>query len=278
MVGFIGAGKVGVSLGRYFCEKGVSVSGYFSKTEQSALLAAEFTQSKSFCSLGELVNDSDIIFVTTQDSVIAQVWGQLKYTDICNKIICHCSGLLSSDVFAGRGAFSCCGYSVHPLLAVNDKFSSYKELENAPFIIEGDAQKKTEIYSLFNKCGNKVLTVSPENKPRYHAAAVIAGNLTIGLAQVAAEELNRCGISDKEAVEILVPFMLSNIMHIGTKGFEKSLTGPVERGDLMTVKEHLSVLSDDNCEIYKKLSLKILETAKKKNPEREYCDMEEVLK
>ena len=39
-IGFIGAGKVGVSLGKYFKEKGREVAGYYSLTEKSAQWAA----------------------------------------------------------------------------------------------------------------------------------------------------------------------------------------------------------------------------------------------
>ena len=39
-VGFIGAGKVGFSLGKYFKTHGVSVVGYYSKTPESAKSAA----------------------------------------------------------------------------------------------------------------------------------------------------------------------------------------------------------------------------------------------
>ena len=40
--GFIGAGKVGCSLGRYFVLNGLSVSGFFDVDEESARTAAEF--------------------------------------------------------------------------------------------------------------------------------------------------------------------------------------------------------------------------------------------
>ena len=36
-VGFIGAGKAGFSLGKYFKEKGLSVSGYYSIPEKDAI-------------------------------------------------------------------------------------------------------------------------------------------------------------------------------------------------------------------------------------------------
>ena len=44
-VGFIGAGKVGFSLGKYFKTHGVSVVGYYSKTPESAKSAADLADS-----------------------------------------------------------------------------------------------------------------------------------------------------------------------------------------------------------------------------------------
>ena len=45
-IGFIGAGRVGFTLGKYFCEHGVEVAGYYSRNIQSAQEAAEFTNSQ----------------------------------------------------------------------------------------------------------------------------------------------------------------------------------------------------------------------------------------
>ena len=45
-IGFVGAGKVGFSLGKYMTEHGVSVSGYYSKNIDSAREASEFTDTK----------------------------------------------------------------------------------------------------------------------------------------------------------------------------------------------------------------------------------------
>ena len=47
-IGFIGAGKVGVSLGKYFREKGLEVGGYYSLSEESARWAAAFTETKQY--------------------------------------------------------------------------------------------------------------------------------------------------------------------------------------------------------------------------------------
>ena len=47
-IGFIGAGKVGFTLGRYFSMDGIDVTGYYSRTSRSAMEAAEFTGTRFY--------------------------------------------------------------------------------------------------------------------------------------------------------------------------------------------------------------------------------------
>ena len=65
MTGFIGAGKVGTSLGKYFALNGLSVSGYFSRSSDSAKAAADFTESRCFENTQQLVKESDTILLFT---------------------------------------------------------------------------------------------------------------------------------------------------------------------------------------------------------------------
>ena len=80
--GFIGAGKLGVSLGKYFRENNIKVSGYCSKSKKSSIEASSFTDTKSYESLENLVNESDVIIISTPDSVIEKVWESLKEFNI----------------------------------------------------------------------------------------------------------------------------------------------------------------------------------------------------
>lgn len=98
-IGFIGAGKVGVSLGKYFKEKGRNVGGYYSLTRASAAWAAAFTQTTCYESLEEIISSCGMILFTVPDSAIAEVWQQAK-PYVSGKVIGHCSGLYSSDIFS----------------------------------------------------------------------------------------------------------------------------------------------------------------------------------
>lgn len=74
-----------------------------------------------------------------------------------------------------------------------------------------------------------------------------------------------------------MPFISTNASHLMTAGLEDSLTGPVERSDVQTVKKHLQELTGDDREIYRLLSRKALAIAKRKNPKRNYEDLEHTL-
>lgn len=276
-IGWIGAGKVGFSLGKYLSGHGVKMSGYYSRDPESAREAAEFTGTGFYGSMEELVSDSDVIFITVPDDAIGQVWEQLKQMQMTDKIICHCSGVLSSEIFSDKHAHKVYGYSIHPLLAVYDKLHSYQEFSGALFTIEGDEKHRQELAQLIEGCGNPVIFIRPQDKVRYHAAAVLASNLVLGLAKTAMEELTACGFTEEAAKAALAPFMQANISHLKEQSLEQSLTGPVERGDVTTIRRHMEVLSGENREIYRLLSKKALAVAEKKNYGRDYTRIERQL-
>lgn len=276
--GFIGAGKVGFSLGKYFSEKGQKVSGYFSEIYEDALEAAEFTKSKGYKNIGELVEDSDVLFVTVSDGQIENVWNQLKENHISNKIVCHTSGALSSEVFSDITKYGSYGYSIHPLFAVSNKYQSYKELSNSYFTIEGTPEKLGDIKALLESFGNNVCIISKEDKVKYHGAAAIASNLVAGLIGLSENLLKECGFDEDSAHKALAPIIKGNISHIIEDGVVNALTGPIERNDMETVEKHLAVLGGNDKEIYASVSRQIVDIAEKKNKDRDYSKMKEILK
>lgn len=276
--GFIGAGKVGFSLGKYLADNNQTVVGYYSEFKEDAIEAAEFTGSKTYSTIELLVKDSDVLFLTVTDGMIKAVWNQIEDTDIRGKIICHTSGALSSEVFSDiskRGGF---GFSIHPLFAVSDKYHSYKELSGSYFTIEGSKEKIEDMKTLFESFGNTVCIISKEDKVKYHGAAAISSNLVIGLIGLSEQLLVECGFDKASAHNALVPIIKGNVEHIINDGYEKALTGPIERNDIETVKKHLAVLEGNSRTAYQTVSRQVLDIAKMKNEDRDYSKMEDVLK
>lgn len=278
-IGFIGAGRVGFTLGRYFFAENLDVSGYFSNTYAHACQAAELTQSKAYKSIKELVKASQVIFITVPDSCIYDVYLKLKECEIKDKVLCHCSGALSAEVFDDIEQFGAYGYSVHPIFAVSDKINSYKEISKAFFTIEGDEGKMSVIQEIFDIIGNPFQIIRAENKHMYHASLVMSSNLVIGLYRIALRLLEECGFSHSMAEEALKPLFLNNAENLCRSGVLDALTGPVERNDTDTVKKHLSALSSNEraFHIYQLLSKELINVAKEKYPDRSYEQLEIVM-
>ena len=268
-VGFIGAGKVGVTLGKYFSIHGLDVCGYYSKNELSSKEAAEFTTSKSFNNLKQLVDTCNLLFITTPDDTIENIWFDLQKFDLEGKIICHTSGSFSSSIFSNIDTSGAFGYSIHPLYPFSDKFNTYKNLDKAYFSIEGSLEFFDEMKALLEAFGNKVICLRASEKPLYHLSNVTVSNLVLSILNIGTGYLEQCNVPHQEALNALLPLIEANLTNIKTKGFEAALTGPIERGDIKTIQKHLYVMPSEDVILYKRLSLNLVKLAEEKNKERE---------
>lgn len=277
-IGFIGAGRVGFTLGRYFSENGLNLRGFYSRNRSNSLEAAKFTNSVCYNICEDLIKECDIIFITVSDGAIKEV---AENIDVCvkNKIFCHCSGAMSSAVFSkleDAGAF---GYSVHPIFAINDKQNSYKEISKAFFTIEGNKKHIDDVKIIFERLGNRIQIIEADKKIKYHSAAVMASNLVIGLYMSAVDTLVQCGFDKANAIEALIPLFMNNAINVQKYGPKDALTGPVDRLDVETVSKHIEVLDDDVLEVYKKLSKKLVEIVREKGlyENEKIKEMEDIL-
>lgn len=277
VIGFIGAGRVGFTLGRYFVENGLNVSGYYSRTYEHAVSASQFTDSKSYKTIDELIAASSIIFITVNDSQIQTVWELCKKSDLTNKILCHCSGAMTASVFSGIEQTKAYGYSVHLLFSFNDKYNSYKEISKAFFTVEGDENHIDYVTDIIKKTGNEYVVIDGTNKDKYHGAAVFVSNLVIGLFHSGKKLLMDCGFCDEQAQKALIPLFINNAANLSCVGESSALTGPVDRNDLDTVKKNINCLDDDYKDIYVKLSRQLVEIAKNKYRDADYSQMEKLL-
>jgi len=273
--GFIGAGKVGTSLGKYFKEKGHTVSGFYSLNPNSAKKAADLTGTNYFESIEDITAVSDILFLTVFDDAIKIVWDDLKTKPLTGKIICHTSGSLSSELFEGIENLGAYGYSVHPFFAFSS--NDTQGISRAFFTIEGSAKHLQDVRNLIEQLGNPVCVISKEQKAKYHAAAVFLSNHVAALAFIGGNLLKQCGFDDHFVESALKTLFLSNCEKTAENGAVEALTGPVERNDLLTIKRHLEILVDNDRKIYELLSQTLIEIAKKKHKSQNYSEMEALL-
>lgn len=276
-IGFIGAGRAGCSLGKYFSGKGVTLTGYYDKNDAAAQEAAEFTRAVCYKDLHKLMDDSEMVFITTVDAQIVPVWEQLKELPLKNQIICHCSGALSSDSFSGTENMevSCC--SVHPMLPFSSRFSSYEQLNHAFFTVEGQKRAADCMTELLTSFGNEVCRIDAKEKPKYHAAASMLSNQVVAVLDSGYRLLEECGFSREKAVQATAGLVRGNVENVISQGCSSALTGPVERNDAETIKKHLACLDKDTAVLYRTLAKCLVRIAEEKHPKQDYQTLQKEL-
>ena len=263
-IGLIGAGRMGFTLGRHLSDFAKShaemlcVEGFYSRNPVRPLNQTLLLQARPILQredMETLVQACDTIFLTVPDGQIANVAEEIAASSVCldGKTMIHTSGALSSRIFSGMGS-RVSGYSIHPIYAVNSKTDSYIHFQDCYMTIEGEGTKTQELICLFEKMGHTIRQISADQKAKYHASAVFASNLVIGLYKMGTTLLSECGFTPEEAEHALMPLFANNAENMERFGCEKALTGPVSRGDVATVEKHLQALDGDAREVYRLLS------------------------
>jgi predicted short-subunit dehydrogenase-like oxidoreductase (DUF2520 family) len=109
--------------------------------------------------------------------------------------------------------------------------------------------------------------VSSADRAMYHAMCVFASNFVNALLDSAEEIARELGISRRRAGLMLAPLARTVLENIAEQGAGASLTGPVERGDAVTVAAHLRALSKRApalAPMYRVLSERLVEMAARK--------------
>ena len=90
--------------------------------------------------------------------------------------------------------------------------------------------------------------------------------------------LAQCGFSEAAARAALAPLFLGNARSVAAAGARDALTGPVERGDLGTLRAHLASLGTREDQLlYLLLTAKLLPLAGARHPERDDSSIKEFL-
>ena len=107
----------------------------------------------------------------------------------------------------------------------------------------------------------------------------MASNLVIALLNMSVEVFKQCGFDENIAQKAIFSLFKGNADNIVNNGLINALTGPIERNDVKTVKNHLNSLDNETwANVYKLLSLELVDLAKKKHVDRNYDELKEVLK
>lgn len=267
----VGCGRVGTALAKFLTEAGYIPAGLASRSLSSAKKAAALIGCVNFTDiLREATNKADIVFITTPDGAIEEVCTSIADKNGFNSgsIVLHCSGALTSNILSSAKACGASIGSMHPL----QSFASTTEYNINPFSgivtsVEGDKKAIDAVNMIAEALGSVCISIQTDTKILYHASAVVASNYLVTLLNLSLNLICQAGVPAKDAFKGLKPLIEGTLSNIEKMSIPDALTGPIARGDIQTIENHLSEIGSKTpnlLSLYKILGFHTIEIAKAK--------------
>ncbi len=246
----IGAGNVGVNLGKAFKKAGFHFNMVYSRQLEKAKALATELEADATNDL-ENIEQSDIVILAIPDIAISWVAERLSRN---HRFIVHVSGSTSLDTIKGYAPST---GVLYPL----QTFSVFREVNFAdiPVCVEGsDQQTMQTLQRMAAAISEDVRQVNSRQRLSIHLAAVFASNFVNYLNIEAADILQKASISR----DILFPLMRETLDKMMEYPPKNAQTGPAVRKDHGTMTKHIEALNmhPDKQKIYRILSEQIQRT------------------
>jgi len=279
-INIIGCGRLGKTLARLWHKNGVlNVAGVISNASESAFQACEFIGAGIVCEQLHQLPKSEFWLIATPDAAISDIALQLSTLPNLpgDATIFHCSGSLTSQVLSPLKNPTRSLASVHPVHSFADPLHSQESFASSYCAMQGDAKALELLEPIFKKIGARMFEVSSDNKSLYHAGTVVASNYLVTLLDTATSMLVQSGLSREQALELIGPICVQTAQNTCSRYSTNALTGPISRGDVDTIKSHLSALNHQNpkwLDMYKTLGQSTVPIADKQGQASESSLME----
>jgi predicted short-subunit dehydrogenase-like oxidoreductase (DUF2520 family) len=267
-IAVIGAGRVSYPLVNALVKSGFNVSTIVSRHVTSAKTLANRLKIKNFSSdLHSLTADLKIFFLSVPDNQISLVAKEISKLnmDFENSIFIHLSGAENISVLNAlkrKGAYIA---SFHVMQTFPDK--KIFNLKNSYVAIE-TKNKKAEsfLFTLAKRLNLHPFKISSQNKIYYHLAGVYSSNFLVANQYYVKKLFDRTN-SGVDYKKVFHPISEMTLKNVKEKDVQNAVSGPVARGDIITVKKHLKILRNDNTlrSNYISQSLTLLELLKKRD-------------
>jgi predicted short-subunit dehydrogenase-like oxidoreductase (DUF2520 family) len=250
----IGAGRVGSSLGKALNSEDFCITHIYHHTKTNAhTLNIHFPKTKHWYKFDrKAIEECDVVLITVPDDSIEAVVHRLSTLSESwnNKICIHTSGLLSSEILNPLRAKGAAIASLHPMQSINTLVANPTIFHDVILTFEGSETAKDFCRSAAKKITAQFREISTEQKLQYHIGGTIAANLLVGLIDIVAKLFSESGFKDSEKLQMINQLSTSVLKNYSKGNFAESLTGPIQRGDVQTIKQHLDYISKKHPELF----------------------------
>jgi predicted short-subunit dehydrogenase-like oxidoreductase (DUF2520 family) len=248
-VALIGPGRAGTTIGLGLVENGWTVVGVAGRAPDapSTTSAAACLNSRTML-VSDVARGAELVIIATPDRAIPQVLLAAEPALEPGALVVHLAGSIGLDVFEPLPARRT-GVRVgamHPLQTFPSTTIGLERLAGAWAAVAGDPA----VADIARSLGLRPFERAEHDRGRYHAAAVVASNHLVALLGQVERLAAGCGVP----FEAFAPLVLGSVQNAFSIGPAAALTGPVARGDLATVEQHLRDLDPAERDAYRTLA------------------------
>ena len=183
------------------------------------------------------------VLVAVSDNAIGEVARVLAVAGVSKGAALHTCGAMGREALAPLAAAGVACGAIHPLQTIASPEQGLSALAGCVFAVDGDPPALKWAESIAGMFGGSSLRIPPEVRPLYHAAAVMAANYVVALVDAAAILMKAAGVEQELALRALGPLVEASARNALRLGPVEALTGPIQRGDLQTLKDHSRALA-----------------------------------
>lgn len=256
-IAIIGAGKIAYSLSSALKKSGYDIQVVISKRLSSAKsLENKFSLPQYSNSLKKIPDEVNVFLLTIPDGEIKRVAENLSRLkrNFKDSICIHFSGVEDISALKSLQRKGCSTASLHIIRPFPSK--NIVDIRNSPASIETESKKaKTFLLQLCRKLKLKPHFISSDEKVFHHIAAVHSSNFLVGNMFNA---FNLISTKSKYPKSILRKTSQSALDNVFKLSPAKALSGPIDRGDIHTIRKHLDALDSEIRKSKRNKRLKLL--------------------
>ena len=240
-VGVVGAGRVGSVLGAALARAGHRVTGTYAVSEASRARAAELLPGVPVKDVAAVVAGAELVLLAVPDDALGHLVAGLAATGVwqAGQIVVHTSGRHGVGILDPARAQHVLPLALHPAMTFTGTAMHLDRLVDCAFGVTADDALRPMAEALVLEMGGEPVWIAETDRTAYHLALAHGANHLVTLTSEAMQILASAGVEDPQRV--LGPLMraaLDNALRLG----DAALTGPVARGDVGTVEDHLREL------------------------------------
>lgn len=241
-VGIVGAGRVGAVLAAALREAGHPVVAVAGESAASRIRIETLLPGVRIDKPTAVAKACDLLLLTVPDDSLDNVVRMLVASGAirCGQFVVHTSGRHGLDVLAPASSVGARGIALHPAMTFTGTDVDLERLAGCVYGVSADITERPLAEGLVSDLRGSIGWIAEEHRALYHAALAHGANHLVTLVSQAMEMLRQAGSTDPAAtLRPLLGAALDNALAYG----DAALTGPIVRGDVETVREHLRTMA-----------------------------------